>query len=139
MIAGQDVEWIDEDSSPAGGGWRIARRIAEDRIFRCTTPSRGMRTRPFARRQDGFKAHLVIEPDTGIVTECGLTKASGPWSRSRRHLARVGVCGGIGVGWVVSGSLQVNGCRTLGQGPLQGVFYSAPWAICALPAVAAVA
>jgi hypothetical protein len=29
------------------------------------------------RRQDGFKAHLAIEPDTGIITDCALTKASG--------------------------------------------------------------
>ncbi len=30
-----------------------------------------------ARRQDGFKAHGAVEPDTGIVTDCQLTKASG--------------------------------------------------------------
>jgi hypothetical protein len=29
------------------------------------------------RRQDGFKAHLAIEPDTGIITDCALTKAGG--------------------------------------------------------------
>ena len=30
------------------------------------------------RRQDGFKAHIAVEPDTGIITDCALTKASGP-------------------------------------------------------------
>lgn len=30
------------------------------------------------RRQDGFKAHLAVEPDTGIITDCALTKACGP-------------------------------------------------------------
>jgi len=30
------------------------------------------------RRTDGFKAHLVAEPDTGLITGCTLTKASGP-------------------------------------------------------------
>jgi len=30
-----------------------------------------------ARRQDGFKAHVAIEPDTGLVTDCRLGKASG--------------------------------------------------------------
>ena len=30
------------------------------------------------RRQDGFKAHLAVEPDTGLVTACQLTKAAGP-------------------------------------------------------------
>src|SRR5665647_2574621 len=33
-----------------------------------------------ARRQDGFKAHIAIEPDTGIITDCALTKASGTGS-----------------------------------------------------------
>ena len=30
------------------------------------------------RRQDGFKAHLVVEPDTGLATVVALTKATGP-------------------------------------------------------------
>ena len=81
---------------------RSADRRGPDRPVHDTESRHAHKT--VARRQDGFKAHLVIEPDTGI-TECGLTKASGPWSRSRRHLARVDVCGGIGVGWVVSGAL----------------------------------
>ena len=29
------------------------------------------------RRQDGFKAHLVVEPDTGLTTVCELTKTNG--------------------------------------------------------------
>jgi hypothetical protein len=29
------------------------------------------------RRQDGFKAHLAIEPETGLTTACQLSKASG--------------------------------------------------------------
>lgn len=32
------------------------------------------------RRQDGFKAHVAVEPDTGIITDCELTKASGEHS-----------------------------------------------------------
>jgi hypothetical protein len=31
-----------------------------------------------ARQQDGYKAHIVIEPDTGLITTAELTKASGP-------------------------------------------------------------
>jgi hypothetical protein len=30
------------------------------------------------RRQDGFKAHVVVEPDTGLTTVCALTKPNGP-------------------------------------------------------------
>ena len=29
------------------------------------------------KKQDGFKAHVVVEPDTGLVTAAALTKASG--------------------------------------------------------------
>jgi hypothetical protein len=30
------------------------------------------------RRQDGYKAHVKVEPDTGIITGCALTPAAGP-------------------------------------------------------------
>ena len=30
------------------------------------------------RRQDGFKAHVVVEPDTGLITEAEVTKVNGP-------------------------------------------------------------
>jgi len=33
-----------------------------------------------SRRQDGFKAHLVVEPDTGLITACAVTKAAGEGS-----------------------------------------------------------
>ena len=39
------------------------------------------------RRQDGFKAHLAVEPDTGIITDCALTKAAG----ADNHEAAVGL------------------------------------------------
>jgi IS5 family transposase len=39
------------------------------------------------RRQDGFKAHLAVEPDTGIITDCALTKATG----ADAHEATVGL------------------------------------------------
>jgi hypothetical protein len=39
------------------------------------------------RRQDGFKAHVAIEPDTGIITDCGVRQASG----ADNHEAVVGL------------------------------------------------
>jgi hypothetical protein len=39
------------------------------------------------RRQDGFKGHLAVEPDTGIITDCALTKATG----ADNHEAAVGL------------------------------------------------
>jgi Transposase DDE domain len=51
------------------------------------TPRRGTPTRRSTAGQDGFKAHLAVEPDTGIITDCALTKASGVDS----HDAVVGI------------------------------------------------
>jgi hypothetical protein len=31
-----------------------------------------------SRRQDGYTAHIVVEPDTGIITDTALTPAAGP-------------------------------------------------------------
>jgi hypothetical protein len=33
------------------------------------------------RRQNGFKAHVAVEPDSGIVTDCALTKTTGANNR----------------------------------------------------------
>jgi IS5 family transposase len=77
LIAGQDVEWIDDPNSPSGGSWRIARRVAEDRVISVVDPEARHAHKTVARRQDGFKAHIAVEPDTGIVTDCQLSKASG--------------------------------------------------------------
>ena len=30
-----------------------------------------------SHRQDGFNAHVAVEPDTGIITDRALTKATG--------------------------------------------------------------
>ena len=31
-----------------------------------------------ARHEDGYKAHVKVEPDTGLITGCALTPAAGP-------------------------------------------------------------
>jgi hypothetical protein len=40
-------------------------------------PDTRLSTRASSTRQDGFKAHVAIEPDTGIITDCALPQASG--------------------------------------------------------------
>jgi hypothetical protein len=49
-----------------------------------------------SRRQDGFKTHVAVEPDTGIITDYALTKAAGadiaeacPWARALFRLRPV--------------------------------------------------
>ncbi len=75
LIAGQDVELVDEGADPPR--WRIAQRVAPDRVISVVDPQARHAHKTVHRRQDGFKAHIAIEPDTGLITDCALTKASG--------------------------------------------------------------
>ena len=68
LVAGQDVEPGDGE-----GTWRIARRTAPDRIVSVHDPeSRHVHKTVHAYR-DGFKGHIAVEPETGLVTACELT------------------------------------------------------------------
>ena len=73
LLAGQDVEPA-EDSD---GRWRIARRVAPDRVISTVDPEARHAHKTRARHQDGYKAHIVVEPDTGIITDTALTPAAG--------------------------------------------------------------
>jgi hypothetical protein len=76
LVAGQDVEPA-EGSDGTDGRWRIARKVAEDRVVSTVDPdARHTRKSPEARR-DGYRAHLAAEPGTGIITDETLTKAAG--------------------------------------------------------------
>jgi hypothetical protein len=80
LVAGQDVEPV-EGSDGTDGRWRIAQRVAPDRVISTVDPDTRHAHKSVHRRQDGFKAHVAIEPDTGLITDCALTKASGTDSR----------------------------------------------------------
>ena len=76
LVAGQDVEPA-EGSDGRDGRWRIARKVAEDRVVSTVDPeTRHTRKSPEARR-DGYRAHVAADPETGIITDEKLTKASG--------------------------------------------------------------
>ena len=77
LVAGQDVEPV-EDSDGTDGRWRIARRVAADRVISVHDPDARHAHKTVSRRQDGFKAHLAVEPGTGLITGCQLTAAAGP-------------------------------------------------------------
>lgn len=83
LIAGQDVEPV-EGSDGTDGQWRIAQKVASDRVVSTVDPDARHAHDSVHRRQDGFKAHVAVEPDTGIITDCTLTKASGVGSGGRR-------------------------------------------------------
>jgi hypothetical protein len=86
LIAGQDVEPV-EGSDGTDGRWRIAQRVASDRVISTVDPDTRHVHKTVHRRQDGFKGHLAIEPDTGIITDCAMTKANG----TDNHEAVVGL------------------------------------------------
>jgi hypothetical protein len=77
LIAGQDVEPA-ADSDGTDGRWRIARRVAPNRVVSTVDPEARHAHKTRSRRQDGYKAHVVVEPDTGIITDTTLTPAAGP-------------------------------------------------------------
>ena len=64
LVAGQDVEPA-EGSDGTDGRWRIARRVAPDRVISTVDPEARHAHKTRSRRQDGYKAHVVVEPDTG--------------------------------------------------------------------------
>ena len=75
-MAGQDVEPA-EGSDGRDGRWRIARKVAEDRVISTVDPeARHTRKSPEARR-DGYRAHVAADPETGIITDEKLTGAAG--------------------------------------------------------------
>ncbi len=72
VVTGQDVE----PDPGREGRWRIARRVAKDRTISVVDPKarHGHKTR--SAKRDGYKAHVAVEPETGLVTETDLTAAN---------------------------------------------------------------
>ena len=76
LVAGQDVEPA-AGSDGTDGRWRIAQKVAADRVVSTVDPdARHTRKSPEARR-DGYRAHVAADPETGIITDEKLTKAAG--------------------------------------------------------------
>jgi Transposase DDE domain/Transposase domain (DUF772) len=73
LVAGQDVE-----PGQRPGSWRIARRVAPDRVISTVDSQARHARKTSAARRDGYKGHIAAEPETGLVTECALTAANRP-------------------------------------------------------------
>jgi Transposase DDE domain len=73
LVAGQDVE-----PGERPGSWRIARKVAHDRVISTVDPQARHARKTSAQRRDGYKGHLAAEPDSGLVTGCALTAANLP-------------------------------------------------------------
>ncbi len=76
LVAGQDVEPA-EDSNGTDGRWRIARKVAPDRVISTVDPETRHTRKSRSNRKDGYRGHVAAEPETGLITDCEMTKASG--------------------------------------------------------------
>jgi hypothetical protein len=76
LVAGQDVEPA-EGSDGTDGRWRIARKVAEDRVISVSDPQARHTRKSPENRRDGYRAHVAADPQTGIITGEQLTKAAG--------------------------------------------------------------
>jgi len=70
-LLGQDLE---EDSE---GTFRIARRVAPDRVISTVDPDARHGHKTKARSFDGYKGHIAIDPDSEIVTATAVTPGNG--------------------------------------------------------------
>jgi hypothetical protein len=71
LVIGQDLEQADD------GTFRIARKVAKDRIISTVDPDARHGHKTSARRFDGYKGHIAADPDSEIVTDTVVGPANG--------------------------------------------------------------
>jgi len=79
LAGGQDVEPA-ADSDGTDGRWRIARKVAPDRVISTVDREARHTRKSKSKRRDGFRGHVAAEPETGLITDCEMTMAAGPGS-----------------------------------------------------------
>lgn len=70
VVVGQDVE------KDADGMFRIARRVAKDRVISTVDPDARHGHKTTARKYDGYKGHIAIDPDSEFITQTTVTPAN---------------------------------------------------------------
>jgi IS5 family transposase len=73
LVAGQDVE-----PGEGEGTWRIATRVVADRVISTIDPDARHMHKSRSEYRDGYKAHVAVEPETGLITAAALTPANAP-------------------------------------------------------------
>jgi len=63
LVAGQDVE-----PGEKPGQWRIARAVARDRVISTVDPESRHVHKSTHSYRDGYKGHIAVEPETGLIT-----------------------------------------------------------------------
>jgi hypothetical protein len=70
-VVGQDLEQDGQDGE--GGVFRIARRVAKDRVISTVDPDARHGHKSSARGFDGYKGHVAIDPDSEVITATTVT------------------------------------------------------------------
>jgi IS5 family transposase len=70
LVAGQDVEQGED------GTWKIAQKVAPDRVISVVDPESRHMHKSRSEYRDGYKAHIAVEPETGLITAAILTPAN---------------------------------------------------------------
>lgn len=69
-VVGQDLEQRDD------GVFRIARRVAPDRVISTVDPEARHGHKTSARGFDGYKGHVAIDPDSELITRTAVSAAN---------------------------------------------------------------
>jgi hypothetical protein len=71
-VLGQDLE-----PDPGNeGGWRVAQRVAKDRVISTVDPQARHGHKTNHRGFDGYKGHAAVDPDSEIITAVAVTPAN---------------------------------------------------------------
>jgi hypothetical protein len=106
LVAGQDVEPAD-GSDGTDGRWRIARKVAPDRVISTVDREARHTRKSKSKRRDGFRGHVAAEPETGLITDCEMTMAAGKGSTDADN----------GVKMACRDRFRDGGGATAGEGP----------------------
>ena len=109
-LLGQDLETDDE------GTFRIARRVAPDRVISTVDPDARHGHKTKARSFDGYKGHIAIDPDSEIVTAVAVTPGNGGDAAAAPELLAAEL--GPGEPDAAGESLEVYGDAAYGSGEL---------------------
>ena len=81
-VTGQDLD------EGADGVFRVARRVAKDRIISTVDPQARHGHKTSARGFDGYKGHVGIDPDAELITATAVTPGQHRGRRGGRRPAR---------------------------------------------------
>lgn len=76
LVAGQDIEHDSDSEGEGEGRFRIARRVARDRVISTVDVEARHGHKSRNRRFDGYKAHMSVDPDTELIDEVVVTPAN---------------------------------------------------------------